>query len=302
MEIEREALATIARIASERVAVQRARLIRRARKRWARLRDKIDQDIARSADADRYRRQGELLKTQLHLVERGADEVWVTDWYAPDTPKVRVPLDPKRDGPANVARLFQRYRKATAGAARAAARKAEVEAVGGALDAVLAETLDNDALEGRLVRLGLSSRQGLPRGTKSKAPTRRPYRLFTSGHAQRILVGRGGADNHQTTFHVARGNDHWFHVRDAPGAHVVVPLPARSDEPHPETLRDAAALAVHHSDLRGETVVDVTHTRRKHVHPIKGGAPGRVRVSKMKTLTVTDIESRIQRLYAQRET
>jgi len=301
LEIERQALTTIARRSAERIAAKRARLQRRARKKWTRLRNKVEQDIERSADADRYRRQGELLKTQLHLVTRGDAEVWVTDWYAPDTPRVRVALDPKRDGAGNVARLFQRYRKATAGAARAAARKTEVEDLGRSLEAALAESGDNEVLEERLIRLGLLSRQTIPTKSKGKATPRRPYRVFMSDRDQRILVGRGGADNHETTFRAARGNDHWFHVRDAPGAHVVVPLPARNDEPHPETLRDAAALAVHHSDLRGETVVDVTHTRRKHVHPIKGGAPGRVRLSKMKTLTVTDIEERIQRLYLQRE-
>ena len=127
---------------------------------------------------------------------------------------------------------------------------------------------------------------------------RLPYRAFFGVKGERIFLGRGGADNHQTTFRVARGNDHWFHVRDAPGAHVVVPLPARGREPHPETLRDAAALAAHHSDLRGEAVVDVTHTRRKHVQPVKGGPAGRVRVANAKSMTVSDDPRRIERLYA----
>lgn len=300
LEIEAQALAAIAETAANRVATARARLLRRAKKKWTRLRDKVEQDLVRSASADVYRRQGELLKTQLYLVEKGASEVWLQDWYAPDTPRVRVELDPKRDGPANVARLFQRYRKANAGAARAAERKVQVDQLGTALQALTDETLTNEVLEERLVRMGLIQRATAPKAAKGKPAVRRPYRLFTSVRDERILVGRGGADNHETTFRVARGNDHWLHVRDAPGAHVVVPLPNRRDEPHPETLVDAAALAVHHSDLRGEIVVDVTHTRRKHVHAIKGGAPGRVRLSKTKTLTVTDIDARIRRLYEQR--
>jgi predicted ribosome quality control (RQC) complex YloA/Tae2 family protein len=114
---------------------------------------------------------------------------------------------------------------------------------------------------------------------------------------ERILVGRGGVDNHALTFRVARGNDMWLHVRDSPGAHVVVPQPARGREPHPETLLDAAALAVHHSDLRGEPAAEVTLTQRKHVRAITGGPPGRVTVAGGRTLTVTDVPARVERLY-----
>jgi predicted ribosome quality control (RQC) complex YloA/Tae2 family protein len=115
---------------------------------------------------------------------------------------------------------------------------------------------------------------------------------------ERILVGRGGADNHALTFRIARGNDFWLHVRDAPGAHVVVPLPARGRAPHPETLLDAAALALHHSDLRGEKLGDITVTERKHVRAAPGGPPGRVTLAAARTLTVTDPAARIERLYA----
>jgi predicted ribosome quality control (RQC) complex YloA/Tae2 family protein len=76
-----------------------------------------------------------------------------------------------------------------------------------------------------------------------------------------------------------------------------VPQPGRGREPHPETLLDAAALAVHHSDLRGETA-EVTVTQRKHVRAIPGAAPGRVTVAAARTLTVRDAEERVRRLTA----
>ena len=300
LEIEGDALGVLEKRAAARTATARARLLRQARKRWSRLWDRVSEDLRRSAKAEEHRRFGELLKSQLHLVERGATEVWVVDWYAEGTPKVRIELDPTCDGPANVAQLFRRYRKASAGAERASTRLAEVEVVGRQLDALTGDEGEIENLREALVRLGLLPRPPVERAVKGKGPVRLPYRVFHADNGERILVGRGGADNHQTTFRVARGNDHWFHVRDAPGAHVVVPLPARGLEPHPETLLDAAALAVHHSDLRGEAVVDVTHTRRKHVQPVKGGPAGRVRVAKAKSMTVSDGPRRIERLYAAR--
>ena len=39
---------------------------------------------------------------------------------------------------------------------------------------------------------------------------------LSSVREEAILVGRGGVDNHETTFKHAKGNDFWLHVRDAP--------------------------------------------------------------------------------------
>ncbi|MCB9537813.1 MAG: DUF814 domain-containing protein [Myxococcales bacterium] len=295
--VEREARVRLAAAAEASAEAERARLLRTVRKRLERLRANVEADLARSDAADQWRRWGELLKTQLHRVTRGDATARVQDWYAEGAPLVEVPLDPALDGPANVERLFQRYRKARDGAEHALARLVEVESNLERLDALDAAHDDLEGLTEALRAAGLF-REKAGGGGRRATTTRLPYRVFESRAGERILVGRGGADNHATTFHVARGNDLWLHVRDAPGAHVVVPLPARGRDPHPETLLDAAALAAHHSDLRGETVVDVTVTRRKHVRAVPGAGPGRVTIADARALTVTDGAERIARLYA----
>ena len=126
-----------------------------------------------------------------------------------------------------------------------------------------------DDLETSLLKAGLIRPTVVSLGG-GQQHARLPYRLFKSQHGEDIRVGKGGKDNHETTFRHARGNDYWLHVRDAPGAHVIVPCPGRGQEPHEETLRDAAALAVHYSRLRGETLVDVSYTQRKNIRPVKG--------------------------------
>ncbi len=277
-------------------AVARRRLVGGVRRRLERLREKVARDLQRADGAETHRRHGELLKSEVHRIQRGMTAIEVTDWYAPQTPRVEVPLDPKLDGPENVARLFTRYRRAVAGAEHAARRLEEVDARLAKLDAVVAEHDAVPALEAALGAAGLLRAKQVRKKRGREAP-RVPYREFQSSRGERILVGRGGVDNHTLTFRFARGNDHWLHVRDSPGAHVVV-LVGKGAEPHPETLLDAAALAAHHSDLRGEPVVDVSHTLRKHVRAVKG-APGRVTLASAKTLTVTGVPARIERLYAQ---
>ena len=297
VEIEAQRLLADRVGASDEVA--RERLARQVRRRLERLRAKVQADLERTRDADRWRYFGELLKSQQHRIERSATAVQVQDWYAEGAPLVEVPVDPALDAAANVARLFTRYRKAQVGAERAAARLAEVDAQRALLERLCDEHPDADGLATALRQAGLHRAPAAAGVRRAKGPPRRQaFRGFTSRAGERILVGRGGADNHTLTFQIARGNDHWLHARDASGAHVVVPQPARGQDPKPDTLRDAAALAAHHSDLRGEPVVDVSVTRRKHVRAVPGAAPGRVTVADARTITVDDVEDRVARLYA----
>jgi predicted ribosome quality control (RQC) complex YloA/Tae2 family protein len=78
-------------------------------------------------------------------------------------------------------------------------------------------------------------------------------------------------------------------------AHVVVRL-AKGKSCSPETLVDAATLAAHFSDLRGEPVVDVLYTPRRFVHKRKGSPIGSVTLGTEKVIAVRVEPSRVARL------
>ena len=300
LEIEQAARERLGALALDAAATDRRRVISQVRRRLRRLRHNVQADADRFDDADRWLRMGELLKTQAAGLRRGTTTAQVTDWYAEGAPQVEIELDPKLDGRQNVQRMFTRYRRGRTGHQQAVERLRQVDVQLGEVDRIEAEEGDADAARTALQAAGLLRRRARTGGPRPKAERRLPYRVFHSRAGERILVGRGGVDNHATTFHVAKGNDHWLHARDAAGAHVVVPLPARHCEPHPETIRDAAALAAHHCKLRGEAAVDVMHTRRKHVRAVSGGTPGRVLVADAGTIVarLDDAQARIARMYA----
>jgi predicted ribosome quality control (RQC) complex YloA/Tae2 family protein len=110
-----------------------------------------------------------------------------------------------------------------------------------------------------------------------------------------ILVGRGAAENDQLTVRVAKGNDVWLHARGRTGAHVVLRLP-KGRAPDQESLLDAAHLAAHFSDARGEAAPEVVYTRAKHVRKAKGSAPGAVTYSQEKGMALRVEPSRVERL------
>ncbi len=71
--------------------------------------------------------------------------------------------------------------------------------------------------------------------------------------------------------------------------------------PDQETLLDAAHLAVHFSDARGEPQADVAYTRAKHVRKPKGSAPGAVTYSQERVILLRVEPRRTERLLAEEE-
>ena len=134
---------------------------------------------------------------------------------------------------------------------------------------------------------------GAPKPAQERKPA---YRTFRTPRGT-ILVGRGAARNDELTFHVAKPYHLWLHARGFPGAHVVVQL-RRDQACPPELLVDAAHLAAHFSDARGERTVEVTYVPRKFVRKTKGGAPGAVIVEREKVMSLRFDDAHLARLLA----
>jgi predicted ribosome quality control (RQC) complex YloA/Tae2 family protein len=98
-------------------------------------------------------------------------------------------------------------------------------------------------------------------------------------------VGRGARQNDDLTFHHSAPDDIWLHVREAPGAHVILRW-GREGNPPARDLEEAAVLAALGSDARHAGVVPVDWTRRKYVRKPRKAAPGAVIPGRVQTLFV----------------
>jgi predicted ribosome quality control (RQC) complex YloA/Tae2 family protein len=122
-------------------------------------------------------------------------------------------------------------------------------------------------------------------GKKKRSGPPAAVREYRSGQ-WRILVGKSSRGNDYLTSRVAMPEDTWFHVRDYPGAHTVLKAAGPVSEPPAEIIEAAAEAAAYHSAARGEAMVDVAYTLRKHVRKVKGQPAGQVLVPKSKTVRV----------------
>jgi predicted ribosome quality control (RQC) complex YloA/Tae2 family protein len=205
-----------------------------------------------------------------------------------------VRLDPALGPRQNAEALFRRARKIRRRSALAAQKLPAIVARRRLLEEelTLVEELPLEALLERMpIAIAIS---GKPAGTTAKsaksvkaaktAQTPAGIREYRSPEGWRILVGKSGAGNDHLTGRIAAPEDFWFHVRDYPGAHVV--LKGAGAQPPDAAIRAAGAVAAWHSGARAERMVDVAYTRRKNVRKVKGGPPGKVILGESGTVRV----------------
>ncbi|MFN0007054.1 MAG: NFACT RNA binding domain-containing protein [Planctomycetota bacterium] len=258
-----------------------------------------------ASEIERIRRDGEILKLNLHALRRGLAEIELADPYEPDAPPRRIELDPKLTPRRNFERLFERAKKlersrASVESELELARRKERE-LAELLDLVRAADSRPEEIEARAIEIGVlePKQEHVPKKRAQPAP-RLPYRTFEASRGSEIRVGRSARDNDDLTFRHAKGSDLWLHTADAPGSHVVLVLQKGAD-PDSEELIDAAHLAVHYSPMREAGRVRVHVAHRKEVHKPRGAKAGLVQLSGGKILDVRMQPDRLRRLLGSRE-
>jgi len=250
-------------------------------------------DLASHAGAEHHKRLGDLLLANLSTAKREGKRVVLIDYFADDAASIEIELDEQSTLPEEAERRFALYSRSKRAVkqitSRVAAISNELDALTSlhdALEKIIAER-DEAALEkftakksGPTVRGSKQKREQKVSGTRS----------YLSSDGFEILVGRTARDNDNLTFKVAKPNDLWLHTGDYSGSHVVVRNATRKDVPH-RTLIEAAQLAAHFSQARKDPKVDVHYTQRKFVSKPKGGAPGLVRMTRFKNITVVPKEA-----------
>jgi predicted ribosome quality control (RQC) complex YloA/Tae2 family protein len=284
-----------------------ARIVRAAQKKLHKRMVALEGDIARAEEAAPLRARASLLITQQHAVKRGQLSVELTDYSVDPPALVTIALDPKRTLQEQIEAWFKQAKRFERGAQLASQRSIATQHELAQLEQLLAElaAADSDGLEPLAERARALGLAGVGRALSAeresashKPPARqerKPYRQFAGWKERTILVGKNAQDNDVLTREHARPQDLWLHARGEAGAHVVVPLQRNESCPE-ELLLDAAHLAAHFSDARGETTVEVSYTGKRYVRKPRGSAPGQVTLEREKVIALQLEPARIEHL------
>jgi predicted ribosome quality control (RQC) complex YloA/Tae2 family protein len=253
-----------------------------------RLQSNLRKDLAAHGDSEQHKRYGDLLLANIANAKRVGNKVKLKDYYDEGAREIEIEVDENTSLQNEAARYFARYTKSKRATEEISARQTK-----------LAETITR--LEERKVELerivaagdetALDLFEGVGKTPSAKKAKQKPaakipgVRRYRSSDGYEILVGRAAHTNDQLTFRIARPHDLWLHSADYPGSHVVIRNHTRSEIPH-RTIIEAAQIAAKFSQAGDDSKVNVHYTQRKFLSKPKGGAPGLVRMSTVRTIVV----------------
>ncbi len=263
-----------------------------------RQKEKLQQaELERAREAGFYRLCGELILLNINRIPPEKAEITVENIIEGKKGEmINIPLDPSLSPSQNAQRYFKKYRKKRQGIKKIGAQLQRRKNESRYLESVLFP-LENAGLEElkeikeELVETGYLPPEKKPRPSAKTGPVNLLKCTSTSG--EEIYVGRNNRQNDYLTLSFAAKSDYWLHVRDMPGAHVVI----RSDAPDKETIKEAALLAAYFSRGAYSSNVPVDYTRVKNVRRIPGSGPGMVTYTNYRTVYVTPEPEAVQKLF-----
>jgi predicted ribosome quality control (RQC) complex YloA/Tae2 family protein len=101
------------------------------------------------------------------------------------------------------------------------------------------------------------------------------------------LIGKNNIQNEYVTHELARSEDYFFHVKDAPGSHVIV----KTEKLDEFIIRKASMLAAYFSSLKLSSSIPVDYTLMKHIKKIPKVPGYKVIIKNQKTMFI-DIDQK----------
>lgn len=252
------------------------KLVMNARARIAKKLSLQEGELAECAQKEEFKRMGDLITANMYQLKRGMREATVVDYYDEAMPTVTVTLDARLSPSQNAQVYYKKYNKA-----KNAERELEkqialardelfyIDSVADALERAVGQT-ELDEIRRELAEAGYGTR--IKRAATAKGVKTKPYEYTTSG-GYRLLCGKNNLQNDQLTFKLASKNDWWFHVKNAPGSHVLMIVDGK-DEPSERDFTEAASLAAYHSSLSASERVEVDYTNVRYLKKPNGAKPG----------------------------
>ncbi|HKO97467.1 MAG TPA: NFACT RNA binding domain-containing protein [Pyrinomonadaceae bacterium] len=271
--------------------VRIARLIANQKKELARLKKlkaNLQKDLVAHGHPETHKRLGDLFIANIASAERNGDKVTLTDYWAEGSPTLEVDLEANTSLQDAAATAFSRYAKSKRAIEEIGTRLTQVDTQIIELEKQQARLQEAIATgdEGRLSEFEASGgKKSAPRKKKQEAQGLPGMRRYLSSDGYEVITGRSARDNDRLTFREARPNDLWLHAGDYPGSHVIVRNSSRKEIPH-RTIVEAAQLAAKFSQASKDAKVNIHYTQRKFLSKPKGAAPGLVRLSSFKSITV----------------
>lgn len=259
---------------------------------------KLEVELQEAMEAEKYRVYGELIINNLYQIKNErTDKITLLNYYTDEL--VTIELDNKITVKENANKFFTRHQKSKKAITyieeqiKIATDEIEyLELVNSQVDN--ANVNDIEQIKNELMDNHYIKKQNTAKGKNKKEKIEILTYLTSTG--TKILVGKNNIQNEYITHTLAKPNDLWFHVKDAPGSHVLIQSPTMSEE----EIRTAAMVAAYYSVYQSSSSVAVNYTLARYIKKIPGKRNCFVTFTNEKTIYIDPDKDIINKLNRQK--
>lgn len=252
---------------------------------------KDHEKLTECEQTENLKKYGELILSNIYIIEKGDKEAVVKDYYSPDCADVKIKLDERLTPQQNAQAYFKKYAKLKRTyevvTKQIAELKDTLEYAQSVAPAIALCSTDDEIEEVRQELAELGALKKI-KSQKNKYKPSQPVAYEVDDFV--ILVGKNNLQNEKLTFKVANGSDLWIHTQKVHGSHTVIFAEGR--EIPDKVIQTGCEIAAYYSQGKSGDKIACDYTQRRNLKRHPSGKPGMVLYTTYKTAIVTPDEHR----------
>jgi predicted ribosome quality control (RQC) complex YloA/Tae2 family protein len=244
-------------------------------------------NISKNENYDKHKEYGDLILSNLYTIKEGMRSCDVQNYYTETNEMINITLDPNLNPQDNAQVYYKKYTKSKSRFENANKQlKIAVNELRYLESVLMSLELSTEYNEINEIKEELIKQEIVKKSSKKSRESfeeSNPLK-YISTDGDIIMVGKNNRQNDYLSTRYSSPKDLWLHVKNNPGAHVIVKKTGK--EITEKTIFEAASLAAFYSKLKNATTAEVDYTEIKHVKKIPGGKPGMVIYHEFKTINV----------------
>ena len=216
---------------------------------------KMQIQLSKEQDADRYRLYGDLIMANLYNLKDFSPTANVFDYE--NNQNIEIELDASKTLKDNANKFYKLYTKAKTSSAKLQELSKELDEEITYLEHVLYSISISDTI-GDLTEIKSELIPEQEKTTKQQS-FNKPLEL--SIEDCKVWVGRNNRQNDYIVSKLSKDEDYWFHTKDCAGSHVLL----RCTNPSDRLIYECAKLAKEYSSAKLSSKAGVIYTKRKYL-------------------------------------
>lgn len=244
--------------------------------------EKLNKDLLKAEKRDDLRIKGELIQANIFNITKGDRSITCVNYYT--NTEITISLDPLKTPVQNSEMYFKKYKKLKNSIPHIHDQIKDAKDQLQYFNEILHQTEHASLKDIEEIKDELVAKKYLKEKQKQKKKNKQPnFDTILLDNGIEILVGKNNVQNEYITHKLAHQDHVWFHVKEAPGSHVLVKSSLPLDE---YTIRTAALIAAYYSKLRSSSSVPVDYVQKRHLKKVPGKVNSFVTYTNHKTIYI----------------